>query len=275
MRRRSFLLVCAFLSLSFWVAAQDCREALLPGAALYKQARYQEAAASFRSVTAIHSSCVNAWLYLGTTYAQQYVPGADLPENNNLAELAIQAYEKVLQLDPKNIGSMKGIAYLQLQMKKFEESKTSYQRAADEDPSDPETPYSIGVIDWTMTYQPRMEERAKLGLNPTEPLKDIATCNQLRSKNSWLIDDGIVQLRRALSLRPDYDDAMAYMNLMYREKADLECDSKRLREKYLAIADNWVDRTMEVKRRKAEKQQVCEEDREKPSPCFSASDYKD
>ena len=31
-------------------------------------------------------------------------------------------------------------------------------------------------------------------------------------------------LEKALELRPDYDDAMAYMNLMYRERADLQCD---------------------------------------------------
>jgi hypothetical protein len=31
-------------------------------------------------------------------------------------------------------------------------------------------------------------------------------------------------VNKALQLRPDYDDAMAYMNLMYRERSDIQCD---------------------------------------------------
>jgi tetratricopeptide (TPR) repeat protein len=56
------------------------------------------------------------------------------------------------------INSAKGIAYLYLNMKRFEESKYYYQRASGLDPSDPEPYYFIGVIDWTDSYQPRMED---------------------------------------------------------------------------------------------------------------------
>jgi hypothetical protein len=55
-------------------------------------------------------------------------------------------------------------------------------------------------------------------------------------------------------LRPDYDDAMAYLNLMYREKADVECDDPAARAADLKTADEWVDKTMAAKRAKAEKQ---------------------
>ena len=36
-----------------------------------------------------------------------------------------------------------------------------------------------------------------------------------------MIEDGIAELEKALQLRPDYDDAMAYLNLLYRERARL------------------------------------------------------
>ena len=61
-------------------------------------------------------------------------------------------------------------------------------------------------------------------------------------------------LQKALDLRPDYDDAMAYLNLMYREKADLECDDPAARAADLKTADEWVDKTMATKKTKAEKQ---------------------
>jgi hypothetical protein len=117
----------------------------------------------------------------------------------------------------------------------------------------------VGVIDWTQTYQPRMEARAKLGMKPDEQLspKDKnqkASCAELKQKNWANIQDGIDALNKALQLRPDYDDAMAYMNLMYREKADVECDDLAARAADLKTADEWVDKTMATKKAKAEKQ---------------------
>ena len=194
---------------------------------------------------------LNARLYLATAYAQQYIPGADTEDNNKMGESAIDQYKAVLESDPKNINSVKGIAYLYLQMKRFEDAKTFYRKANDLDPNDPEPYYSVAVIDWTQSYQPRMEERAKVGLKPDEwIMKDKSNkkvCQMLRDKNTGVIDDGITMLKKALDLRPDYDDAMAYLNLLYREKGDLECDDPGARAADLKTADEWVDKTMTTK----------------------------
>jgi hypothetical protein len=58
--------------------------------------------------------------------------------------------------------------------------------------------------------------------------------------------------KKAINLRPDYDDAMAYMNLMYREKADVECDGRVPREQDLKTANEWVDKTIAAKKAKVE-----------------------
>ena len=73
-------------------------------------------------------------------------------------------------------------------------------------------------------------------------------------KNGPSIQEGIDSLNKAIQLRPDYDDAMAYMNLMYREKADVECDDLNARQEDLKTADHWVDKTIAAKKAKAEKQ---------------------
>jgi len=99
-----------------------------------------------------------------------------------------------------------------------------------------------------------MEERAKLGLKPEEPLKDKKVCASLKDKSSANIQEGIDNLNKALQLRPDYDDAMAYMNLLYRERADVQCDDPAARAADLKEADSWVDKTMATKKAKAEKQ---------------------
>ena len=230
------------------------RDQLNKGVAAYKGAKYEEAIDKFQNAVALDPSLLNARLYLATAYAQQYIPGADTPDNNKMAEQAIAQYKEVLSRDPKNINSIKGIAYIYLNMKKFDDAKAYYRKALEADPNDPEPYYSVGVIDWTQTYQPRMEERAKLGLKPEEPLKDKKVCAMLKDKNTANIQDGIDNLSKALAIRPDYDDAMAYMNLMYREKADVECDDMAARQEDLKTADHWVDQTLITKKAKAEKQ---------------------
>src|SRR5437588_6712701 len=230
------------------------RDQLNKGVNAYKNAKYEEAINHFQQAVSLDPTLLNARLYLATAFAQQYIPGADAPDNNKMAEQAIDQYKEVLQRDPKNVNSVKGIAYLYLQMKQFDKAKEFYRKATELDPNDPEPYYSVAVIDWTQTYQPRMEERAKLGLKPDEPLKDKKVCAALKEKNASNIQEGIDNLKKALDLRPDYDDAMAYMNLMYRERADVTCDNPAARAADLKTADEWVDKTLAVKKAKAEKQ---------------------
>ncbi|HEY1264677.1 MAG TPA: tetratricopeptide repeat protein [Terriglobales bacterium] len=230
------------------------RDQLNKGVQAYKSARYEDAINHFQEAVSLDPGLVNARLYLATAYAQQYVPGADTDDNNRMAQQAIEQYSEVLKRDAQNINSIKGIAYLYLQMKKFDQAKEYYRKAISADPNDPEPYYSVAVIDWTEAYQPRMEERAKLGLKPDEPLKDKKVCHLLLDKNSDSIKEGISMLDQALKLRPDYDDAMAYMNLLYRERADVQCDDPEARAADLKTADEWVDKTMTTKKIKAEKQ---------------------
>ena len=251
------LLGCLALVLS----ATSCqklkaRDQLNKGVQAYKNAKYEDAINHFQQSVADDPTLINARLYLATAFAQQYIPGADTPDNNKNAEQAIEQYKIVLQTDPKNINSIKGIAYLYLQMKKFDLAKEYYKKASDADPNDPEPYYSVAVIDWTQTYIPRQEERAKLGMKPDDslPAKDKKVCASVKEKNTADVQEGIDNLNKALQLRPDYDDAMAYMNLMYRERADIQCDDPAARTADLKTADEWVDKTMATKKAKAEKQ---------------------
>ena len=232
------------------------RDQLNKGVQAFKNNKFEQAIDHFQQAVTLDPSLINARLYLATAYAQQYVGGVDTPDNLRMAEQAIDQYKQVLQVDPKNINSVKGIAYLYLQMKKFDLAKEFYKKASELDPNDPEPYYSIAVIDWTQTYQPRMEARAKEGMKTEDSLaaKNKKLCAEIREKNTGNIQEGIDNLNKAIQLRPDYDDAMAYLNLMYRERADVECDDPGARAADLKTADEWVDKTMATKKAKAEKQ---------------------
>jgi tetratricopeptide (TPR) repeat protein len=235
------------------------RDQLNKGVQAYKNTHYEEAIGHFQQAVELDPSLTNARLYLATALANQYIPGADNPENTKVAEQAIEVFKKVLELNPpreQKVNSLKGIASLYFNMKKLDQAKEYHRKVIELDPNDPETYYSIGVIDWTETYQPRMTKRAELGLKNEDalPVKDKKACAALRDKSMASIQEGIDSLSKALELRKDYDDAMAYMNLMYRERADVQCDDPAARAADLKAADEWVDKTLAEKKAKAEKQ---------------------
>jgi tetratricopeptide (TPR) repeat protein len=248
-----------FCSLSANLLAQTtASDELKLGVQAYKNSKFEEAIQHFEKCVALDPENTTARLYLGTAYAQQYIPGVEAPDNIRMAEQAIDQYQRVLDGNAASsvrINSVKGIAYLYLQMKKFDDSKKYYLMVSDLDPDDPEPYYSIGVIDWTLTYVPRQQVRAKLGMKTGDslPATNKGACIEIKEKNSANIQEGINNLNKSIKLRPDYDDAMAYMNLMYRESADIQCDDPAAREADLSTADEWVDKTMATKKTKAKK----------------------
>jgi tetratricopeptide (TPR) repeat protein len=238
------------------------RDQLNKGVTAFKNAKFEEAIDHFQQSAALDPNLINAKMYLAAALGQQYIPGVDSPDNVKMAEQAIEQYQRVLDMNAprdQKENAAKSIASLYYNMKKFDDAKKYNRMVSDIDPNDPDPYYSIGVIDWATCYQPRMEERAKLGLKPEENLnpknKDQKkVCEELKTKNLPFITEGIENLNKAIQLRPDYDDAMAYLNLMYREKADVECDDLAARQEDLKTADGWVDKTLATKKAKAEKQ---------------------
>jgi len=229
------------------------RDQLNKGVAAYKNGKYPVAIDFFKSAVELDPTLLNAKLYLATAYANRFVPGVEDEENVKFADQAVSVFQGILKEDPNNIASITGIASLYFQMKKMDEAKEFYKKQIALDPASSDAYYSIGVIDWTLVYRPRMELRARLKITkPEDPIKDDKERKALAEKSLPLIEEGMNSLNKAMELKPDYDDAMAYLNLLYREKADLE-DAADTREADLKTADSWMDKTLEIKKKKAAK----------------------
>ena len=259
---RILLSLGAVLLFALLMGATGCnilkaRSDLNKGVQAYKNAKYDQAINFFKEAVSLDPSLVNARMYLATAYAQQFVPGVDNPDNNKNADAAIEQYQEVLKLHPgreQEINSLKGIAYLYLQMKKFDQAKQYYGKAIQLDANDAELYYSIAVIDWTQVYQPRMQLWAEQGLKPTEELKSETACQKLKDTNADKVNEGLQMLNKAVQLRPEYPDAMAYLNLLYREKAHIDCGDAETRQADLKTADSWVDKSMAARKELEAKQ---------------------
>lgn len=232
------------------------RDQLNKGVQAYKNANYEQAIEHFKTAVYLDSDLKVAKLYLATAYAQQYVPGVDAPDNIRNAQQAIDEYKNVLENDPKSVNSLKGIAFLYMQMKDFDKSREYYKKAIQLDPNDPELYYSVGVIDWTQAYKDAADLKSKNGMKVDDELKGKGSqkwCDQLKAKDEPAVDEGMQMLQTAIDKRQDYDDAMAYMNLLYRRKAnDMSCDDAQARADLIKTANDWSDKAMAARKKKAE-----------------------
>lgn len=229
------------------------RDELNKGVASYREVKYQDAIEHFKAAVAADPTLLNAKLYLATAYANQYIPGSETDENLKIGEQAITEFQEVLKDDPGNIGSVSGIASMYFQMKRMDEAKEYYLKHIQLEPSNPEPYYSVGVIDWTLTYQPRIVLKSRLKIKPEDPIRDAKERAALSERNAPIVEEGMQMIQKAMELRTDYDDAMAYLNLLYREKADLMATPAE-RDDLLKIADNWMTKSLEIKKARAEKE---------------------
>jgi len=240
------------------------RDLLNKGVAAFKNGQYDVAIDDFQKAKELDPALMNARLYLATAFASQYIPGAPSDQNMKLGTAAVEEFKEVLQIDPNNMSAIDGIGSIIFQMagqpydpKKFEESKTYHEKHIDLRPNDPEPYYWIGVIDWTLAFRANGEMRAAYNhehinkqVKDTDPLPATLRTDYT-TKYGSLVDEGIAKLQKAIELRPDYDDAMAYLNLLYRRKADM-VESANEREALEKQADDLVNKVKEIKQKRAE-----------------------
>ena len=238
------------------------RDLLNKGVVAYTNGHYDEAIEDFKQAKDLDPTLTNARLYLATAYATQYIPGAPSDQNIRMGEQAVKEFQDVLSADPNNISAIDGIGSILYNMagtpytrSRFEESKTYHMKHIALKPEDPDPYYWVGVIDWTLAYRTDLELRGKWRLaHPGKALKDDEPMppdirEDYVKEDGQMIDEGITNLRKAIELRPDYDDAMAYLNLLLRRKADTVATPEE-RASLLQQADDLIDKAKEIKQKK-------------------------
>ena len=267
MRNHSTILALAATASLLFVSSGceklRARDNLNQGVNAFKNAKFADAVSHFKTAVELDPSLSSARLYLATAYRSQYIPGAESEENRDFAKRAMEEFTKVYELEPTNKLALQSIASLHYdeaqaftaledKFKKLDEAKNWHEKILKVDPSAKESLYTIGVIAWAKTYPIRKKARVELKMKDEDPgpIKDVKVRNQLAARNMPIIEEGMAAMRKAIEVDKEYDDAMAYLNLLLREKADIS-DTAALARQYSDEADNWVQRAVETKKVKA------------------------
>ncbi len=252
MNRIARVPVLAAAAMSLLVLSAGCkrleaRDQLNKGVQAYKAAKYEEAIGHFQNAVNLDPTYPMTRLYLATAYAQQVVPDLTTKDNLANAQKAIDGYKQVLAEHPNDINSLKGIASLYLSIQKFDDAKEWQNKVLQADPQDAEAAYTIGVIDWRLAYKNAVSALKAAGLQDNgdgNPKAPKGVCSAIQKDNTTLVTEGLKYLNQAVQIRPSYDDAMSYLNLMYRRKADLDCGNDADRKADVAQADHWREQAM-------------------------------
>jgi tetratricopeptide (TPR) repeat protein len=269
MLRKATLLAAALAVGALTLLGTGCnqlrsRDDLNKGVAAYKNAKYSDAVSFFQEAIELDPKNPNARVYLATAYMMQWIPGAISPENVQFATKAKDEFGKVLNQDANNsvaLASLASLAFneadplpLDQKMAKLDEAAGWYTKLVTADPKNRDGYYSLGAIAQKKFYPALMTARVDANMKPDEPgpLKDKKAKAELSSKYMPVIDEGVKNLQKALDIDPESDDAMAYMNLLIRERADL-ADDKDSYKKQVEEADTWLQKALDTKKAKQEK----------------------
>ncbi len=262
MRYVAFLLLSA-ASLFAYQQTSDVQALIDEGRQAFRQAHYKEAAEAFGKAVEQEPSNVQARLELANAYAIQWVPGFDSEENQQNLTQATAEYNAVLQLDASNKNALSSLARLAFNsaaalkddaaLQKLDYAAELFRGLATMDPSDAEAFYYLGVIAWAKSFPSISQARSRTGVRPDDPgpLPDAALRQALLDKYGTSIEEGIGDLKTALTINPENADAMSYMGLLLRERAALR-GGQTESEKDVAEAERWNEQARETKRQQAQ-----------------------
>jgi tetratricopeptide (TPR) repeat protein len=244
-------LTTAFLAMLL-IGATGCnqlraRDQLNKGVQAFKNQKFEEAVDHFQTAINLDPKYEDAKLYLATAYANQVVPNLDTPDNLALAHKALDGFQTVLATKPNELTALKQIASISRNIKKYDDAKLYERKVIAIDPNDSEAYYTIGVVDWIQAYKTAVGILAADGLTDDgkgNPKLSKGACQKLKDANTAPVTEGLEVLNKAVSINPNYEDALTYLSLMTLRKADLECGDDAARKADVAEHDSWTQKSM-------------------------------
>ena len=220
------------------------------GIIAYNQAKYGEAILHLERVVAADPQSATAHFYLGEAYDRMYSREcrSNCIANERRRQRAMEEFHRALALDPSLTGAMKAIAWSNQGSANFDEADHYYRKALSVDPNDTEALYNLAVLGWTRSYQLRQVKKANLRLGEKSPLIHSRSCHEVRRENLARVEESIAMLERCGSIFENRD-AQLYLNLLYRERAEIQCDNQSAYDEDSATAQKWARRACRMRGR--------------------------
>jgi tetratricopeptide (TPR) repeat protein len=201
----------------------------------YQEGHFEEAQQHSTRALELDPDSKSAPLFIARTIHAQYRAGVQTPENIAKANEAIQAYQKILEKDPKNEEAFKAIAYLYGAVKDEEKLRAWLSTRANDASAEAERRAEAYTIlaskDWDCSYKitelPTNKvttlsagNRATVSYKKPPQQKDFDTAQAC-------VKRGLEEIENAIKLDPNSESAWSYKtNLLIEASKLAEMDGK-------------------------------------------------
>jgi len=202
----------------------------------YREGKFPEAEQHSRKAAELDPDNKTAPMFIARTIHAQYRPGVQTPENIAKAQAAIDAYQQILQKNPKDEEAYKAIAYLYGAIKADDKLRDWIAARANSDSVEPEKRSEAYVVlaskDWDCSF--KITEQPGVKTTSVETSTNKATVSYKKPKEQKEFDQaemcvkqGLVEAENAIKFDPNNESAWSYKTNLLLEAAKLaEMDGK-------------------------------------------------
>jgi tetratricopeptide (TPR) repeat protein len=245
----------------------SAKNQLNEAARAYREGNFVEAEQYSRKALELDPESKTAPSFIARTIHAQYRPGVQTPENLAKANEAIQAYQRILEKDPKNDEAYKAIAYLLGAIKEDDKLKAWISARANDANLEPEKRAEAYVVlaskNWDCSF--------KITELPTNKVTTIgagnrATISYKKPANQRDFDTaqacvkrGLEEIENAIKLDPNSEAAWSYKTNLLLEASKLaemegKTDVKAQLDKQREVAQKRTNELSAANRKRKEEE---------------------
>lgn len=270
-RGRSFLRSAAAVTLILFSVAltSGCnklksKQEIKKGNDFFKAAQYQTALAAYQEALRLDPGEKKLHKNIGLAYMGLYQPGSKHPKDLEYASKAMEHLTEYLKAYPNDRKAREFLVSLYLTTERFDDAIAFYQKMVEEDPKDTKAMQSLAqmyfkkgdvnnAVAWLKkrlaaetTPEAKAEVYYFIGVQAWDRSYNFPDIDPVQ--RTHIVDEGLDALNKALQIKPDYFEALSYINLLYREKAKIETDPVKKQE-YVDTANKYLQQALELRKK--------------------------
>jgi len=227
----------------------------------YKEGHFEDAEQHARKALAFDPENRTATIFVARIVHQQYKPGVDAPDNIQKARDAIEAYKRVLQIDPKSEEAFQAISYLYAAIKDDDNLRQWIStRANDANETNEKRADAYAILagkDWDCSYKvtelPEVKVVATEGKVNYQKPKDPKDFDKIQQ----CVTRGLEEAETSIKYDPNNEKAWSYKTNLLVEAAKIatmnsEADKSAQYEKQAEVARKRDAELVEAERKRQE-----------------------
>ena len=223
----------------------------------YREGRFEEAEQHSREAARLDPDNKTAPMFIARTIHAQYRPGVQSPENVAKAQQAIEAYQKILERNPKDDEAYKAIAYLYGATKDDAKLRQWISSRAASETTEPEKRAEAYIVlaskDWDCSF--KITELPTNKTTTVDKSNNKATVSYKKPQDQKEFDQaqmcvkqGLSEAENAIKFDPNNESAWSYKTNLLLEASKLaEMDGKsEQKTEYQKQYESALKRTTEL-----------------------------